>query len=124
LYRAEPALYEMDCDPAGFEWMDCTDYQRSVVSFLRHGRRRGDTLLIVCNFTPVPRQNYRVGVPQGGYWRETLNSDAPLYGGSGQGNIGGLSATPLPIHGRPFSVNMTLPPLSVLIFKPETIDAR
>jgi 1,4-alpha-glucan branching enzyme len=123
LYRAEPALYEMDCDPAGFEWMDCTDYQRSVVSFLRHGRRRGDTLLIVCNFTPVPRQNYRVGVPQGGYWRETLNSDAPLYGGSGQGNIGGLSATPLPIHGRPFSVNMTLPPLSVLIFKPETIDA-
>jgi 1,4-alpha-glucan branching enzyme len=124
LYRAEPALYEMDCDPAGFEWMDCTDYQRSVVSFLRHGRRPGDTLLIVCNFTPVPRQNYRVGVPQGGYWRETLNSDAPLYGGSGQGNIGGLSATPLPIHGRPFSVNMTLPPLSVLIFKPETIDAR
>jgi 1,4-alpha-glucan branching enzyme len=123
LYRAEPALYEMDCDPAGFEWMDCTDYQRSVVSFLRHGRRPGDTLLIVCNFTPVPRQNYRVGVPQGGYWRETLNSDAPLYGGSGQGNIGGLSATPLPIHGRPFSVNMTLPPLSVLIFKPETIDA-
>jgi 1,4-alpha-glucan branching enzyme len=103
--------------------MDCTDYQRSVVSFLRHGRRPGDTLLIVCNFTPVPRQNYRVGVPQGGYWRETLNSDAPLYGGSGQGNIGGLSATPLPIHGRPFSVNMTLPPLSVLIFKPETIDA-
>jgi 1,4-alpha-glucan branching enzyme len=119
LYRAESALYEMDNEPAGFEWVDCTDYQRSVVSFLRHGRQPNDTLLIVCNFTPVPRQNYRVGTPQGGYWREILNSDAPLYGGSGQGNMGGLSAAPLPIHGRPFSLNMTLPPLGVVIFKRE-----
>ncbi len=119
LYRGEPALYEMDYEPAGFEWVDCTDYQRSIVSFLRRGRQPGDTLLFVCNWTPVPRQNYRVGVSQDGYWREIANSDAPLYGGSGQGNMGGLSATPLPIHGRPFSLNMTLPPLGVVIFKHE-----
>jgi 1,4-alpha-glucan branching enzyme len=119
LYRGEPALYEMDYEPAGFEWVDCTDYQRSIVSFLRRGRQPADTLLFVCNWTPVPRQNYRVGVPQDGYWREIANSDAPLYGGSGQGNMGGLSATPLPIHGRPFSLNMTLPPLGVVIFKHE-----
>jgi 1,4-alpha-glucan branching enzyme len=119
LYRGEPALHELDSEPSGFEWVDCTDYQRSIVSFLRRGRQPADTLLFVCNFTPVPRQNYRVGAPQAGYWRETLNSDAPLYGGSGQGNMGGLSAAPLPIHGRPFSLNMTLPPLGVVIFKPE-----
>jgi 1,4-alpha-glucan branching enzyme len=119
LYRGEPALYEMDYEQAGFEWVDCTDYQRSIVSFLRRGREPADTLLFVCNFTPVPRHNYRVGAPEGGYWREALNSDAPLYGGSGQGNMGGLSAAPLPIHGRPFSLNMTLPPLGVAIFKRE-----
>jgi 1,4-alpha-glucan branching enzyme len=119
LYRGEPALYEMDYEPAGFEWVDCTDYQRSIVSFLRRGRQPADTLLFVCNWTPVPRHNYRVGVPQDGYWREISNSDAPLYGGSGQGNMGGLSAAPLPIHGRPFSLNMTLPPLGVVIFKRE-----
>lgn len=119
LYRGEPALHELDCEPSGFEWVDCTDSQRSIVSFLRRGRQPADTLLFVCNFTPIPRQNYRVGAPQGGYWRETLNSDAPLYGGSGQGNMGGLSAAPLPIHGRPFSLNMTLPPLGVVIVKRE-----
>ncbi len=122
LYRGEPALFEMDHEPAGFEWVDCTDYQRSIVSFLRRGRQPSDTLLFVCNFTPVPRHNYRVGAPQGGYWREALNSDAPLYGGSGQGNMGGLTAAPLPIHGRPFSLNMTLPPLGVVIFKREDTD--
>jgi 1,4-alpha-glucan branching enzyme len=119
LYRGEPALHELDCEPSGFEWVDCTDSQRSIVSFLRRGRQPADTLLFVCNFTPVPRQNYRVGAPQGGYWRETLNSDAPLYGGSGQGNMGGVNAAPLTIHGRPFSLNMTLPPLGLVIFKPE-----
>ena len=119
LYRGEPALYELDYEPAGFEWVDCTDYQRSIVSFLRRGRQPAETLLFVCNFTPVPRPNYRVGAPEGGYWREILNSDAPLYGGSGQGNMGGLNAAPLPIHGRPFSLNMTLPPLGVVIFKRE-----
>jgi 1,4-alpha-glucan branching enzyme len=123
LYRGEPALHEMDCESAGFEWVDCNDSQRSVVSFLRRGRRNTDTLLFVCNFTPVARHNYRVGAPEGGYWREILNSDAPLYGGSGQGNMGGLTAAPLPIHGRPFSLNMTLAPLGVVILKPEAADA-
>ena len=75
--------------------------------------------LFVCNFTPVPRYNYRVGVPAAGEWKEVLNSDAPLYGGSGQGNLGGISTAPLPIHGRPYSLNMTLPPLGVVAFRPE-----
>ncbi len=124
LYRGEPSLHELDFDAAGFEWIDCRDYQRSVISFLRRGRNPDDVLLFVCNFTPVVRQNYRVGIPQKGSWKEVLNSDAPLYGGSGQGNFGGLSSVPLPIHGRPFSLNMTLPPLGVVVFQPEPRSAE
>ncbi len=120
LYRGEPLLHSMDFNSAGFEWVDCKDFQRSIISFLRRGQNPNDQLLFVCNFTPVVRQNYRVGVPQEGYWKEILNSDAPLYGGSGQGNFGGLSTVPLPIHGRPFSLNMTLPPLGIVIFQPES----
>ncbi len=123
LYRGTAALYELDFDPAGFEWVDCKDFHRSVISFLRRGRNPDDHLLFVCNFTPVVRQNYRVGVPREGSWKEALNSDAPLYGGSGQGNFGGLSAVPLPIHGRPFSLNMTLPPLGIVVFRPESRSA-
>jgi 1,4-alpha-glucan branching enzyme len=119
LYRGEPALHELDFDAAGFAWVDCKDFQRSVVSFLRRGRKPDDQLLFVCNFTPVVRQNYRVGVPREGFWREVLNSDAPLYGGSGQGNFGGLHAVPLPIHGLPYSLNMTLPPLAVVVYQRE-----
>ena len=124
LYRGEPSLHELDFDAAGFEWIDCKDYQRSVISFLRRGRKPDDVLLFVCNFTPVVRQNYRVGIPRKGSWKEVLNSDAPLYGGSGQGNFGGLSGVPLPIHGRPFSLNMTLPPLGVVVFQPEPHSAE
>ncbi len=113
----------MDFNSAGFEWVDCKDFQRSIISFLRRGQNPNDQLLFVCNFTPVVRQNYRVGVPLEGYWKEILNSDAPLYGGSGQGNFGGLSTVPLPIHGRPFSLNMTLPPLGIVIFRPESPSA-
>jgi 1,4-alpha-glucan branching enzyme len=120
LYRGEPFLHTMDFNSAGFEWVDCKDFQRSIISFLRRGQNPNDQLLFVCNFTPVVRQNYRVGVPLEGYWKEILNSDAPLYGGSGQGNFGGLSTVPLPIHGRPFSLNMTLPPLGIVIFRPES----
>ncbi|MFY9733467.1 MAG: 1,4-alpha-glucan branching protein GlgB [Candidatus Acidiferrales bacterium] len=120
LYRGEPLLHTMDFNSAGFEWVDCKDFQRSIISFLRRGQNPNEQLLFVCNFTPVVRQNYRVGVPLEGYWREILNSDAPLYGGSGQGNFGGLSTVPLPIHGRPFSLNMTLPPLGIVIFRPES----
>ena len=120
LYRGEPLLHTMDFNSAGFEWVDCKDFQRSIISFLRRAQNPSDQLLFVCNFTPVVRQNYRVGVPLEGHWKEILNSDAPLYGGSGQGNFGGLSTVPLPIHGRPFSLNMTLPPLGIVIFRPES----
>jgi 1,4-alpha-glucan branching enzyme len=118
LYRGQPAMHELDFDAGGFAWVDCSDVQRSVISFLRRGRNPADELLFVCNFTPVVRENYRVGVPQQGFWKELLNSDAPMYGGSGQGNFGGCEAVPLPIHGHPFSLNMTLPPLAVLIYHP------
>ena len=123
LYRRQPLLHELDFDPSGFEWVDCTDFQRSIISFLRCGRNPNDQLLFVCNFTPVVRENYRVGVPLDCYWKEILNSDATLYGGSGQGNFGGLHAAPLPIHGRPFSLNMTLPPLGIVVFQPESNNA-
>jgi 1,4-alpha-glucan branching enzyme len=120
LYRSDPALHQLDYDAAGFEWVDCNDAQRSVISFLRRGRNPNERLLFVCNFTPVVCQNYRVGVPLEGLWKEILNSDAAMYGGSGQGNFGGVSAMPFPIHGRSFSLNMTLPPLGIVVFRPES----
>jgi 1,4-alpha-glucan branching enzyme len=117
LYKNERALHQLDFDPAGFEWIDSNDSQNSVLSFMRKGRSADDTVLIVCNFTPVPCYNYRVGVPRGGYWREILNSDAKEYGGSGHGNLGGMEASPIPFHGRPYSLNLTLPPLGVIFLK-------
>ena len=113
-YRSEPALYELDCEPAGFEWIDCGDAESSVVSLMRRGKSAATLVLAVCNFTPVPRENYRIGAPHGGFWCEALNSDATEYGGSGMGNRGGMDADPWPQHGRPFSLALTLPPLSVL----------
>ena len=124
LYRGQTSLSESDFNAAGFEWVDCKDSQRSIISFLRRGLTADDQILFVCNFTPVVRENYRVGVPHEGFWKEILNSDAPLYGGSGQGNFGGLSTIPLPIHGRPFTLNMTLPPLGVVAFRPESQHGR
>jgi 1,4-alpha-glucan branching enzyme len=119
-YRGQPALYQLDSDPAGFQWVDCNDWDQSVMSLLRKGRSPGDALLFVCNFTPVPRHNYRVGVPEGGHWTEVLNSDAPLYGGSGQGNLGGVEAAPVPWHGRSYLLNVTVPPLGMVVFKRST----
>jgi len=116
-YKAEPALYEIDFDPSGFEWIDCNDAQQSVISFIRRGKSNGDVILCICNFTPVPRENYRVGVPKSGFWKELINSDAVEYGGSGQGNFGGQEASAAGFHGRPFSLNLTLPPLAALFFK-------
>jgi 1,4-alpha-glucan branching enzyme len=116
-YRAEPVLYEYDCDGRGFEWVDCNDDENSVLSFLRKGRVTTDLLLVVCNFTPVVRHNYRVGVPRAGFWSEVLNSDAELYGGSHQGNMGGLETSPVSQHGHFHSLNLTLPPLAVICFK-------
>jgi len=117
LYRAEPALHQLDFDQAGFEWIDCHDGDASVVSFVRKPRAGGRPLLVVCNLTPVPRANYAVGVPTSGFWREVLNSDAPLYGGSGMGNLGGMEAAPASAHGRFQSLTLTLPPLAVLFFR-------
>jgi 1,4-alpha-glucan branching enzyme len=116
LYRDEPALHAADCSAEGFEWIDTGDAAQSVLSFLRRGGS-GATIVVACNFTPLPRYNYRVGVPGGGFWRELLNSDATGYGGSGQGNLGGLDAAPIPAAGRHHSLNATLPPLSIVVFK-------
>jgi 1,4-alpha-glucan branching enzyme len=115
--RGEPALYELDTEPAGFAWIDCNDSQQSVLSYIRHGKDPNNVVVCVGNFTPVPRHNYRLGVPAMGFWEEVLNSDAPLYGGSGQGNFGGKEATPLSVHGENHSLNVTLPPLAILVFR-------
>jgi len=121
LYRREPALHERDTDPAGFEWVDFSDVEKSIVSYLRRGLSADDVVLVVCNCTPVPRYGYRVGVPFGGFWEEVLNSDAVEYGGSGVGNLGGVEAERIRVHGRPWSLTLTLPPLGAVIFAPEGV---
>ena len=117
LLGSEPALHEIDFDPAGFEWIDAHDADASVITFLRRPRK-GPPVLVVCNFTPLPRVNYVVGVPQKGYWRELLNSDATSYGGSGMGNFGGVDAAPVAARGLFHSLTLTLPPLATVFFKP------
>ncbi|MGH7545418.1 MAG: 1,4-alpha-glucan branching protein GlgB [Gemmatimonadota bacterium] len=119
LYRDVPALHELDCDPEGFEWVDANDSPQSVISFMRKGRSRDAPVLVVANFTPVPRHNYRLGVPHAGTWKELLNSDAKDYGGSGQGNFGGVETAPFRYHGRPYSITLTLPPLGILFLAGE-----
>jgi 1,4-alpha-glucan branching enzyme len=116
-YKDEKALHERDFEPGGFQWIDCNDSQQSTISLMRKGNREEDTVLVACNFTPVPRHNYRVGAPGGGFWREILNSDSTTYGGSGQGNMGGIESAPLPFHGHPYSLNLTLPPLGAVYLK-------
>ncbi|HSB44591.1 MAG TPA: 1,4-alpha-glucan branching protein GlgB [Nitrospira sp.] len=117
LYRDEPALHERDLDPAGFEWIDCNDAESSVISLLRKGKSADEIMLAACNFTPVPRPNYRIGAPCGGFWKEVLNSDATCYGGGGWGNMGGVEAVPISLHGRSHSLTLTLPPLAAMFFK-------
>jgi 1,4-alpha-glucan branching enzyme len=117
LYRGEPALHELDCDPAGFAWIDCCDVEGSTMSYLRKARSRPEVLVVACNFTPVPRTSYRIGVPFPGHWAELLNGDAPLYGGSGQGNLGGVRSDPVAAHGHFHSIHVTLPPLGVVVFR-------
>ena len=117
-YRSQPALFEQDFVAAGFEWVDHQDVEESTLSFLRKARDPDDTILVVCNLTPVPRENYRLGVPRGGWWREMLNSDARTYGGSGRGNGGGVEAAPVGAHGHYHSLVLDLPPLAVLFLKP------
>ncbi len=117
-YRGAPALHQRDFTGDGFEWIDVHDHENSVLSFLRRGRDPDDVVVVVCNFTPMPRENYRVGVPFGGRWIERLNSDAHDYGGSGKGNFGGVEAAPLGSHGRTHSLYLTVPPLGVLYLIP------
>jgi len=116
-YRSRPALFEQDFASPGFEWIDHRDAQNSVISFLRKGTTDAALVAVVCNFTPVPRLSYQLGVPRPGFWREALNSDAIAYGGSGMGNLGGTHSLAQPAHGSPCSLSLTLPPLSALVLE-------
>ena len=116
-YRTEGALHELDCDSAGFEWIDGSDSDQSMLTFLRKPSQQNEAILCVLNFTPVPRLGYRVGVPWPGSWKEILNSDARLYGGADIGNLGETASQPLPMHGRPNSLSLTVPPLGAIFLK-------
>jgi 1,4-alpha-glucan branching enzyme len=118
LYAAEKALYEGDCEGFGFQWLEANDSDRSALAFLRRGNDPDDVMMAVFNFTPVPRHNYRVGVPQPGRWAEVLNTDAEVYGGGGVGNLGGVETAPVPYQGQQWSVMLTLPPLGAVFFRP------
>jgi 1,4-alpha-glucan branching enzyme len=119
IYRDTPALWEIDFEPDGFRWLEPNDAANNVLAFARVGKDRESPLVAVCNFAPVPRYEYRVGMPRSGRWREVLNTDAPQYGGSGVGNLGAVEAEALPWHDQPFSAELTLPPLGVVWLKPE-----
>jgi 1,4-alpha-glucan branching enzyme len=119
LHRNERALYEVDFEGAGFEWIDANDASASVLSFLRRARNPDDGIVAVCNFTPVFRETYRVGVPRPGFYRELLNTDSQYYGGSDVGNAGGVNAEPIPWNDRPYSLKLRLPPLAAMYFKPQ-----
>jgi 1,4-alpha-glucan branching enzyme len=118
-YREIPSLHQRDTDPEGFEWLDANDVDNSILSFFRWDRGRKTPVLCVFNFTPIPRYHYRLGVDRPGFWREIVNSDAIEYGGSGHGNFGGVTATAAPWHGRPYSLEVVLPPLGALYFEPQ-----
>ena len=119
IYQKEKALFKHDFDPCGFEWIDAGDWKKSILIFIRKSGYQDDDILVVCNFTPTPHLNYLVGVPRSGYWKEILNSDAKIYGGSRLGNKGGIKSQEISAHGRNHSLNLTLPPLSVLYLKRE-----
>ncbi len=116
-YHAEPALHEQDFDPAGLRWVDCNDNENSVLSLVRYGRQGREPVLMVFNFTPVPRPEYLIGVPDAGYYEERLNSDSAIYGGSNVGNGGGVWSVPVPAHGFDQSIRVTVPPLGCLLLK-------
>ena len=117
-YRAEPALWEVDFEPAGFRWLEPNDASSNVVAFLRLGSGEARPIVCVCNFSPVPRESYRLGLPGSGDWQELLNTDSAFYGGSGVGNLGSIAAEPKPWHDQPFSAELTLPPLGVVWLAP------
>ena len=115
--RWTPALHQADFDPSGFEWIDCNDSEQSVLAFLRWDRERRDPVVCLSNFTPVPRHDYRVGVPYGGDWEDVLNSDAEIYGGGGLGSGRRVRAVPTRSHGHGQSLEVTLPPLATVLFR-------
>ncbi len=117
LYKTNPALHSSDCDQRGFDWIDCADAEHSVISFKRTSTVNDEQLVVVCNFTPVVRDAYRIGVPSSGTWKEVLNSDASAYAGSGVGHAGAVESTGVACHGQPDSLELKLPPLSVLVFQ-------
>ena len=117
-YREQPALWEVDDSYEGFDWIDFRDVENSILAFLRWSKGRRDHLVVACNFTPVPRLNYRIGVPSMGVYDEVFNSDAEMFGGSNLGNGGAATAVSIASHGRPASLNITLPPLGVVVFRP------
>jgi 1,4-alpha-glucan branching enzyme len=117
LYRREPALYEIDDTYHGFEWIDLQDAESSIITFIRFARNREDFIVFACNFTPVPRSGYRIGVPKTGLYRELFNTDSELFGGANLGNSGAAMAEETPHHGRCASLVITLPPLAVVAFK-------
>ena len=121
LYKSEPALHASEYNPVSFEWVDVHDSEKNVLSFLRKGRSEEEKIAVICNFSPVPRDNYRVGVPVKGFWKEILNSDAKQYGGSGRGNFGGATTVPIPLHGRNYSLTIDLPPLAAVFFRLEAL---
>src|SRR5262249_41097900 len=116
LYRSEPALHTSENSNESFEWIDVHDAEKNVLSFLRKGQTDSEAFAVICNFSPVPRANYRIGVPEKGFWRERLNTDARQYGGSGRGNFGGVETVPVPAHGRTYSLTVDLPPLAAVYF--------
>jgi 1,4-alpha-glucan branching enzyme len=120
LHRAEPALHALDADPSGFEWIDASDADGGTLCFLRRGPSGADVAVVGLNLTPMPHERFRIGLPDGGVWHEALNSDAEVYGGSGMGNLGHVEAESSPWHGRPYSAQIVLPPLSCLFFRPGT----
>ncbi len=122
LYRSQRALYELDTEPAGFEWVLADDAAGSTLAYLRRARG-SETVLVVCNFTPVPRRGLRLAVPESGTWEELINSDATAYGGSGVGNSDPPFAEPIPLHGRPASLELDVPPLGVVVLKPAPLGA-
>jgi 1,4-alpha-glucan branching enzyme len=117
LYRASPALYQVDFHYSGFEWIDFHDWEASIIAFLRRAEDPSDFILFCCNFTPIPRQGYELGVPEEGFYEEILNTDSELFGGSNMGNGGCVSSRPVPKHNRPNSIAVTLPPLAVVAFR-------
>jgi 1,4-alpha-glucan branching enzyme len=120
LYRATPSLHQLDCEPDGFAWIDAANASESVLSYVRRGRDPNELAVIVCNFTPILRHDYRIGVPRAGHWLERINTDAGVYGGSGVGNAGAVESDPHPMHGYDQSLRLQLPPLGVLILTAAT----